>query len=316
MNSDRHIVYQLLFLVVATLGFMWLSRYHPLGVRIPGGEIVPPGGSFGGETDVYLPSEQQNQGLGTVAIVVPTPFLYNFNANGSLPEAGSMDESNSGYWWVNSGGILTIGEGEGRTNFGELPAASKWYSLYARANPIDTDNGNHPQNIFRLLTRSRWNNVRQQVYFKIAKDNLSSSPNRNASNGLLLFSRYLDSANLYYVGVRVDGAAVIKKKINGTYYTIASVPYLAGSYNRDTSPNLLPKSVWIGLRSETVTNLDSSVTIRLYVDEGRTGVWKLVLQGKDDGLQFGGGAITREGYTGIRTDFMDVSFYRYIEEKL
>ena len=38
---------------------------------------------------------------------------------------------------------------------------------------------------------------------------------------MLLFNRYQDGQTLYYGGVRVDGAAVIKKKLAGVYTTLA-----------------------------------------------------------------------------------------------
>jgi hypothetical protein len=53
------------------------------------------------------------------------------------------------------------------------------------------------------------------------------------------------------------------------------------------------------------------VEIRLYVDIGNTGNWKLAVTAVDDGLSYGGDAIRDAGYGGIRTDFMDVSFESY-----
>lgn len=245
----------------------------------------------------------------SAAATVSSPFHYAFSVDGRLSEAGNMDESTSPYWWINSGGYMYLKDGIGKTIQGSLPSLDKWRLAFAKANPEDTDNGYHPQNIFRMPTRSKWQNFRQEAYFKVVKDNLSASPNRAASNGLLLFNRYQDGNSLYYTGVRVDGAAVIKKKINGTYYTLSYKPFFPGAkYNRDTNPNLIPKNTWIGVRSELKNNANGSVNIKLYVDNGKTGNWVLAAEATDDGRSFGGGAITASGYAGIRTDFMDVEF--------
>ena len=240
---------------------------------------------------------------------VTSPFFYNFNSNGILYESGSESASTSPYFWLNSGAKLIIANEIGKTIQNELPINDYWRLLYFNSNPIDTDNGLHPQNIFRVLTRSKWQNVKQIMSFKITKDELSSSPNRDSHNGLLLMTRYIDSNNLYYAGLRVDGAAVIKKKINGNYYTLAYRNIFPGTYNRLTNPNLLPKNTWIALKTETKNNLNGSVSIKLYMDNGLTGTWTLLLSATDSGI--GGSPITNEGYAGIRTDFMDVYFDNY-----
>jgi hypothetical protein len=253
------------------------------------------------------------------AALVASPFLYTFDSKEPtdiLNEAGSMKESESPYWWVNSGGYLILKNGTGSTILGSLEEGARWQSEYARTNPRDTDNGTHPQNIFRLVARSVWKNFRQEAFFKIDKDNLSQSENRNESNGLLFFNHYQDGQNLYYTGIRVDGNAVIKKKIAGTYYTMAITQIFPGTYDHDKNPNLLPHNVWIGMRSEIIDNTDGSVEIRLYTDKGVPGQWQLVLSAKDDGKSFGGKVIGKPGYAGIRTDFMDVEFKNYKLENI
>jgi len=250
--------------------------------------------------------------LASVAALVQSPFYYTFRVNGVLDEAGRMDNSSSPYFWLNSGGQFILKDGIGKTVQGELNKFNKWRLAYYASNPIDTDNGYHPQNIFRLITRSKWQNFAQEMYFTINKDNLSASPNRNASNGLLLFNRYLNGNNLYYTGIRVDGTAVIKKKINGTYYTMAQKPFFSGAkYDNNANPNLLPKNVWLGLKSEINTNNDGTVSIKVFVDNGKTGNWVLAAEAQDDGKIYGGSSILNGGYAGIRTDFMDVEFDDY-----
>jgi hypothetical protein len=137
---------------------------------------------------------------------------------------------------------------------------------------------------------------------------LSSDSHRQASNGLLLFNHYQDGDNLYYTGLRVDGNAVIKKKIGGVYYTMAIQPVLAGTYHRDTAPNLIPLNTWIGVRSVVRSNLDHSVDIAVYLDIGGTGQWSLAVEASDSGAAYGAAPFDQEGYVGIRTDFMDVQF--------
>lgn len=233
-----------------------------------------------------------------------------------LNEAGSMEESSSDIWWLNSGGLVYFDNEIGKTIQGDLDENNKWYQAYKKNNPRDTNDGKHPQNIFRLVTRGKWENLEQEAYFKINKDNLSISRYRNQSNGLLFFNRYQDGNNLYYTGIRVDGFAVIKKKINGIYYTMAYNRIITGKYNRKKNPNLLPHNVWIGLQSEVKNESDGSVSIKVFMDRNRDGNWKLIAEAKDDGKQYGGKAFLNEGYAGIRTDFMDVEFDDYKIEEL
>jgi hypothetical protein len=260
-----------------------------------------------------IASSLSRQGPASAPLAVSSPFHYVFNSiSAALPETGSMSESWSPYWWLNSGGYLYISESVGRTVQNELPRFSIWRLAYARSNPIDTDQGYHPQNIFRLITRSRWQNFQQETYFRITGDNLSKSPNRNASNGLFLMSRYQDGNNLYYAGVRVDGLAVIKKKFHGDYSSLGLEKVIVnkGEYDSENNPNLLPKNIWIGLRSEIRNNVDGSVDLRLFVDFGKTGNWLMVLDVKDNGRNFGS-VISEGGFAGLRTDFMDVEFSGY-----
>jgi hypothetical protein len=251
-----------------------------------------------------------DQGAGVYNALTST-FTYNFSTTAILQEAGSMQESTSPYWWVNSGGELILAGGIGSTVEGALPTTNKWQRLYAQTNPMDTDNGFHPQNIFRLVTKSSWTNLQQELFFRIDNNNVSSSTNRNESNGLLLFNRYQDGATLYYTGIRVDGAAVIKKKINGIYYTMDYEPIITnkGAYDRIKNINLLPEHVWIGLRSVVKTLPNGTVQIQLY--ENLSGTWDLIAQAVDNGTTYGGAVISSPGHAGVRTDFMDVSFKNY-----
>jgi len=231
--------------------------------------------------------------------------------NIKLNETGKMSNSESPDWWLSSGGYFNSKNGVARTPQRFISKSNYWYKKYKKSNPKDTDKGSHPQNIFRLVTRSKWENFTQQVYFQIRRNNLSKSKNRNSSNGILLFNHYQDQDNLYYAGVRVDGRAVIKKKIDGDYYTLTQKRVFKGDYDRKDRPNLIPKRAWMGLKSEVTTNSDDTVTINLYLDEKQNGDWRLVLSATDDNESYGGEAIRDAGYGGIRTDFMDVEFDNY-----
>jgi hypothetical protein len=237
-------------------------------------------------------------------------FADNFDAPARpiIGEAGKMDDSLDPHWWLNSGAYLYRTGEITATPQGELAGNDPFRLLYADANPIDTDNGYHPQNILRLVTRAKFKNFRQQVFFNIKRINASASPNRNPSNGILFFHRYQDGGTLYYAGIRVDGQAVIKKKFHGEYTTLKSVAVYPGVYNHDTHPNLLPVNRWIGMRTLTTDNANGNVDIALYLKDNPLGPdWVKVLEVEDTGA----GRILNEGHAGIRGDFMDIQLGGY-----
>lgn len=256
-----------------------------------------------------------NQRLVRTAPVV-SPFLYTFNARGILQEAPRMAESTSSYWWLNSGGELHTGAGVGNTMQGEAPLLNRWRIAYALSNSVDTDGGAHPQNIFRLVSRSSWEDVSIELPFRIAKHNFSDSPNRNASNGVLLMGRYVDGDNLYYAGIRDDGYAIIKKKIGGTYHTLAAVQLFGtpGKYDRETTPSLLPTGSWMRIKMTIQNAWDGSVLIRLYLDRKNDGTYVSVLSARDRGIS--GSPLRESSHVGIRTDFKDVEFGSIRIEKI
>jgi hypothetical protein len=243
---------------------------------------------------------------------VSSTFVYSFNAPGVLQESGSMDTTSSPYFWLSSGGELATGNYVGETMQGDDTVGDYWQTLYEKNNPLDTDNGIHPQNLFRLVTRSFWSDFSEQAGFYIVKDNFSASPNRNASNGLFFMSRYQDQYTLYYAGVRVDGTAVIKKKYHGTYYTMAHAHIFPGTYSGwQDAVNLLPHGEWIQLKNTAVTNADGSVTLTLFMMLPGSTSWGKLLSAADTGQYAGTPAILGPGYAGIRTDFMDVEFNNF-----
>lgn len=239
-------------------------------------------------------------------------FFDRFDKSRTIEESGQIHEGIDPYWSLSSGAYFFIKDGVGKTIQGSLSNTDKWAKMYNKENEEDTDGGIHPQNVFRLqFVKEKAKNYTQEAWFKIEADNFSDSEYRNQSNGILFFNRYIDSNNLYYTGLRVDGHADIKKKYKGKYYTFTHIKIIKGDkYDRDTNPTLLPNNTWIGLKTE-VKNIDNdSVQIKFFVDIGKTGVWTPAGEVMDDGTQ-NGQAITSSGLTGIRTDFMDVIFDDY-----
>ena len=228
-------------------------------------------------------------------------------------ETGNMEESLDEEWWVNSGAYILKAENGFQTVQGELPWFSSWRIRYFSANPRDSDSGAHPQNIFRLIRKMLWENGEQTVYARIQRINVSESPERDAWSGIFLLQRYKDQDTVYYAGLRQDGAAVIKKKIDGTYYTMAYAPLFGADlvFQRDITPNLLPGMKWIGIRTITLTLEDGIVSIRLFIDKEGNGAWEEVLEAQDNGQKYGGIPIIGEAYGGIRSDFMDMEFKGY-----
>lgn len=239
---------------------------------------------------------------------VTSPFRYTFNQSGTLMEAGSMSESSSPYFWVNSGGKMELKNGLGMTVQGSLPVVDATRQLYAKMNSLDTANGTMPQNTFRLVTRSQWSSAQESVKFRITKTNLTDTPNRDGYSGIFLFGRYSDQYNLYYAGIRQDGEAVIKKKIGGTYHTLGEKQVFGeqADYDRWSNPNLMPANTWMGIRAKYENLADGSVRIQLYLDKNNSGNFTQILSVIDSGT--GGAPFTNKGYAGIRTDYMDVQF--------
>jgi hypothetical protein len=232
-----------------------------------------------------------------------SPFYYESNQNLEIEEAGSIEKSKHPYLWLDSGGIFYTSNGIGKTIQGDLPKYDYWRVSYFLGNPQDTDNGYHPQNIFRLVTKATWLNTSEEAFFKINKYNLSKSENRNESNGILLFSRYKDQDNTYYSGLRVDGTAVIKRKAGGVYTTLAQKEIIPG-YDASSNPNVLSTNQWIGIKSETINEPNGKILINLY--KNSDGNWKKILSAEDSNSTLAG-----KGSDGIRTDFMDVEIKDY-----
>lgn len=264
-------------------------------------------------------SKSESVNIGSIPIVpVPTTnnsvteFRDSFSNQEIIEETSNMGISTSLKWWVNSGGRFSIVANLGNTILGNLSSTDRWFKEYSYSNPVDTDGGLHPQNIFRLVQKDSWQNFSQEIYFRIKNINQSQSPNRNASNGVLLFNRYQSGDNLYYAGVRVDGALVIKKKYQGTYYTMGYKKIFSGTYDPISSPNILPTNVWVGIKTEITNQSDGSVSVKLFIDKDNSGVWVQELSAVDRNGLNGASVISSAGYAGIRTDFMDVNFDNYL----
>lgn len=226
-----------------------------------------------------------------------------------LEEAAQIKESKHAQWWLKSGGRVKMEEGAWWTIQGQLSGEDEWRKFYLRRNPMDTDNGYHPQNIFKLFSKGTYQNPVQELQFEILADQMSMSPNRNETSGIFLYSRYANANNYYYAGLQVDGRAVIRKKSNGLFHTAAETEIVSGEYDPQENPNLLPKNTPITIRTELIQN-DQGILIKLFINE------ELMLEELDRGIE-NGPLIERAGLVGIRSDFMDVKFTGYtIEETL
>ena len=252
----------------------------------------------------------------TSTVIVESPFVYSFNIPGSLEASTYMENSTSPYFWISSGGRMIIKDGVGETIQGPLSVGDPEQVNYATVNPLDTVGGLYPQNTFRLITRNTWENTEEEAYFNIVKTNLTDTPNREGYSGLLLFSRHMDSNNLYYAGIRQDGLAIIKKKIDGVYYSLIYKQVFGNynDYNKITNPNLMPQNQWLGLRLRTTTNIDGTVDLNLMGDLTGNGDWVTLLNARDNGV--GGSTLTSPGSGGIRTDYMDVKFKDFQIKKI
>lgn len=232
-----------------------------------------------------------------------------------IEETATAEETGNSAFWLNSGGWMEIEENTIRTAQGNAPSFSYWRILYRFANPLDTDNGYHPQNIFRLVTHSAFVNSEQQAYVKINTIHQSASPNRNESNGILFMSRYQDDDNLYYAGIRVDGYAVIKRKQSGVYETLALAPAFlddATPYDRELHPNLIPEDAWIGLKFITKERADGSTELALYREV--KGIWVPLVQARDSKTSLL--SLSNKTHNGLRADFMDAEFRGYLAKEL
>lgn len=238
-------------------------------------------------------------------------YEADFDSGRQISEASSFSASSDPYWWLNSGAWLDIEDGVGKTVHGPIADGSRWQVAYERHNTYSTSGGRYPQNIFRLLTMGTWKDFTQETDFRIDANNFVNTEKRNESNGVFLMNRYLDEDNLYYAGLRVDGNAVIKKKIGGVYHVLAIAPAYEGTYERSAKPTLLPLDQWMGLRT-VVADRDGGVDISLYTRPAPDAEWALAATAFDPAA---GGAwgdpLLAEGHGGLRTDFMDVSFDDY-----
>lgn len=284
-----------------------LTLFAVLVLGLYASRVTSPGGEQSLLPLLRAIDYQRSVAAAPASSVLESPF----GGQRVLQEKDDITHSGDPYWWLNSGGELYFSGNIISTIQNALPRYDKWRIDYAGSNPGDTDDGYYPQNLLRLVSRQKWLNYRQEVYFQVKRDNLSTSDNRNESNGVFLFNRYKDGDNLYYTGVRVDGTAVIKKKVGGVYHTLASQAVWSDgtTYNRQNNPSLLPKDRWVGLASEAANLADGRVSIKLFLDRNGDGTWQQIIETVDEDTF--GPSIKEAGYVGLRSDFMDLLFGRY-----
>ena len=233
------------------------------------------------------------------------PFKYSFSPDSVLEES-LPETSTNPYFWLESGGRMIQQNSIGSTVQGALPQGDALRLRYK--NNASTDYGYRPQNIFELIGRQQWLGNSQILWFKIIKENFDSNSAKKPSNGLFLISRRTDNDNSYFAGVRFDGQAVIKKKINSNFFTLASSKVFPGTYDKTKNPSFLPQNTWIALKIET-QNVQGGVSLKLFMYNFSSKVWEKISEALDSGT--GGAAFTNSGFSGVKTDFMDVQFKNY-----
>lgn len=242
------------------------------------------------------------------SVLAKAPTWPTSSKENTLEETDNPKTSSSQDWWLDSGGLAYFSDDKISTIQGDLSRDNHWRQEYAGTNPIDTDSGLHPQNLFRLISKKFWGDLSEQAYFNLKKYHVSASDNRNESNGLLLFARYADADNLYYAGLRVDGLAVIKKKYQGGYSVLGEQAVFPGTYDRDKNSNLLPMDRPLGIKLEVSDTKDGGVNLDLYLDTNNTGDWQKILSAKDEANNH---PLSGASAVGIRTDFADVVIKDY-----
>lgn len=244
-------------------------------------------------------------------------LIDNFYINKNYEEVSEEERDFSDRWWINSWGSFYVKDGVWKSIQWKVKEWTKWQIKYKEHNWwLDTDWWFYPQNLFRLISNKKFWNFNQYAYFKINRYMLSNSKNRYESNWFLLFNRYKDSDNLYYAWIRVDGAAVIKKKLKWEYYTLASHKVYNWSYDRNENPNLIPINKWIWVKTEIKDLGSDKVSIELYVDTKNNWKWTLALRVIDDGKSTWWNIIKGEWYTWVRTDFMDFEIDKYYVKEI
>ncbi len=238
---------------------------------------------------------------------IKLPFQYDFRVSGTLDESPSGDISWSPYWWVNSGARFILSNGTGKTLSGNLAASDQWRVKYAASDPISSDNGYHPQNVFQMFFRTSELNSSASIYAKKNANNLSNISNRHAWNGISLLARRTDVNNYYYGGIRADGGVVLKKKSGGQYKTLAYAKLFGGIYDVNTNPDLIPLNQWIGVKLDVINDPSGKPKLALYTDVGQTGKWKLAISAIDDPAEFGP-PLANPGLIGIQSDYADVEY--------
>lgn len=242
-------------------------------------------------------------------------FQDTFDAPRTIEEVAKPSVSSDPSWWLQSGGRVEIRNGTARTVQGSLPPDDQWRIQYSSTDPQESRDGFRPQNMFRLLQKRPWGNIEQTVYVKINAYDTSLVEHRDAFNGVYFVYRYNQTnGQLYKVGIRVDGAVVVQKRLPDE--DLETIWYertgLRGQYNRAHNPILIPMHKKIGLRSRIYTSQSSrAVNFQLFVDWG-DGHWTLLTdfwdRVRDDGDT---DPIIQKGLAGIQTEFMDAEFSDY-----
>lgn len=218
-----------------------------------------------------------------------------------VSESHTFSESSSKKWWLSSGGQIYFFRNKIFPLTGDLHSSDPWYVRYKKNNPKGSNEGKRPQNIFRLVNVPLKKDFTQSVYFKLLY--YAAPFPEQPHDGVFLMSRYVDSDNLYYYGLRVDGVVVIKKKYHGKYTTLAYKKVLP-----DVALNNIPQDKYLGLKISINSNgVKNHLVAYLDLGTGFKKVFDIYDSSKD---------LSSFGKSGLRSDNMDVVFKDYNYEIL
>jgi endoglucanase len=140
--------------------------------------------------------------------------------------------------------------------------------------------------LFTLVTKNNsWENASTSLLVKINKISLTGR--------VVLLTHYLDNDTYYALGITATGQAIIKKQKGGVEEVLQTQKVF----------DSLPLNRLIGLRAESVTNADDSVTLRLLIDKENNNNWTEAGRVTDKT-----GPIHEAGAIGLATRGSDVVF--------
>jgi len=207
-------------------------------------DMNPPGGGWGAvpEGNLVFRANYDEPYVSLLVDVFQLDSDRRYMHSGQIISKGSENAGLGGF--ASSGRRLLIGHGNGPVSYLELPAtlptppaviqstfnadAAGWTGVSGQfaAAPAQTGSGN-PGRVYRqssitgeaiaTLNNSDWTN--QAVEADIRPTQFSGS-----DRWVGLATRFTDASNFYYVTARSSGSVSLRRKVNGTFNTLASAP--------------------------------------------------------------------------------------------